>query len=260
MKILDLDTKTIEEDPIKSKKKEKETNVSYLDKNRTIHFLIEEINTSFSPSGWERMQAGGTTWVVPQDWLEGYRLFISGEILAKIWKSMADVAGPGSSFQVLFSKDSRRGCPPSLEMVPVSAERVPVYAKWILSAVEEEPVESGYVHGAEEILTRWEREDPEGLRDWLYSIVEGGAKPSMAASVLTCYGRIKEGEEIGWEVDLLRGALKHPDLEVREAAVRVLEIWGKPEVLPLLEEQEGEEPVEWLREYIGKVLEDLSGV
>jgi hypothetical protein len=52
------------------------------------------------------------------------------------------------------------------------------------------------------------------------------------------------------------GALLHPDVEVREAAVRAIEMWEDPAIIGYLERRE--EKVSWLANYIKQVIKDIK--
>jgi hypothetical protein len=57
-------------------------------------------------------------------------------------------------------------------------------------------------------------------------------------------------------VDLVLQALRSRHIEIREAAISVIEQWATPELLRALEQHQESTP--WLSRYAAKVLRDLQ--
>jgi len=60
--------------------------------------------------------------------------------------------------------------------------------------------------------------------------------------------------------NLVGTALEHPDVEVRDAAVQVLEIWGAAEAIRLLKKHRNREQVPWLQNYVENVIRDKETI
>ena len=79
---------------------------------------------------------------------------------------------------------------------------------------------------------------------------------SFIASVLKSVGRLSVNEVNAWGSDLLEIALKNEDIEVRDAAIQALELWGTNSAVELLKSHN--EIIPWLKDYISKVIRDLE--
>lgn len=119
-----------------------------------------------------------------------------------------------------------------------------------------EPLEDGVSHPAEELLSQTSAAYPESTLTWLNRLLE--TRPALAAELLKCLGRIRPKQLEPRMYQQLRKALSHEDVEVRDAAVQVLEAWGGAKAAELLRERLHKEPVPWLAEYISGVLSDLE--
>ena len=127
----------------------------------------------------------------------------------------------------------------------------------ILSAIYDEPVEDGYSHPAEEVLRKLVTRLPQKTSSWLYNTVQYETNPCIVASILKCLGRLKLNGYIDQGLTIAEAALKHHDVEVRDAAVQMLELWGIEKAVGILERHLKKEEVDWLRDYIESVIEDL---
>lgn len=129
----------------------------------------------------------------------------------------------------------------------------------LLRRIEIEPIEDGYTHSAEEILEKAAMEYRPFWSDWVQSIyLEHLNKPAIAASILRCVGRLELDLVKSWGMLMAISALSHPDLELREAAVRALELWGGEQSLQALKTRVDVESDSWLLDYIKETIEDLS--
>ena len=129
----------------------------------------------------------------------------------------------------------------------------------ILSAIDAEPVEDGYWHPAEKLLRLSLIDHSSETNLWLRSIISSESNASIVASILKCLGRVELEICNDWGFNLVGTALDHPDVEVRDAAVQVLEIWGTTEAIRLLKKHRSREQVVWLQSYIERVIQDLEG-
>ena len=128
----------------------------------------------------------------------------------------------------------------------------------ILSAIDAEPIEDGYRHPAEKLLKLSLIEHSSETILWLHNIISRENNASIVASILKCLGRVELEICNDWGFNLVGTALEHPDVEVRDAAVQVLEIWGTAEGIRLLKKHRSREQVVWLRSYIERVIRDLE--
>lgn len=126
----------------------------------------------------------------------------------------------------------------------------------LLSSIEEEPVEDGYDHPAEEILAIALSTRSDEVLEWFRSFMSTSHKSSLVASVLTCLGRVKEDTCPNWGYELAANGLKHRSAEVRDAAVQLLELWEGDQALIILTKHE--ESVDWLDDYIKGVISYLQ--
>jgi len=124
------------------------------------------------------------------------------------------------------------------------------------SSIDQEPVEDGYEHPAEQILERALAEHPGDMIRWLQFLVSDEKNSSMVASVLKCVGRLNEGSCPQWGYDLARKALEHRDVEVRDAGAQMLELCETSEAASMLRSHE--ETVPWLRDYIRRVITEIE--
>ena len=112
-------------------------------------------------------------------------------------------------------------------------------------------------HSAEEILREALRAtEDERVLEWLRTFSLDTAHPNFAASVLRCLGHQAHPGTMSWRIDLVRSALDMNDAEIRDAAVQAAECWGGRDIRNVLEAHN--EPLDWLRNYIQDVIEDLG--
>lgn len=122
---------------------------------------------------------------------------------------------------------------------------------------DEEPLEDGYSHPAEDIIADWllsSKEIP--VLDWLMDVCLNTSSPSLAASVMRCLGRQVDPGTALWRTMLIREGLASDNLEIRDATVQAAELWGGTGIKEILRLHT--EPVPWLREYISDILDDLA--
>ncbi len=125
--------------------------------------------------------------------------------------------------------------------------------------IETEPVEDGISHPIEQRLkdelVNNSISAPEAIQQLFYDWRE---RPSFAAVLLRCLGRCDSSVVGQWGLDLAFGALSHWDVEVRDAAVSALELWGGLAARQALQERIEQEPIPWLARYMKQVVTDLS--
>ena len=125
------------------------------------------------------------------------------------------------------------------------------------AAFEAKFLEDGMHHKAEGIIGQ-ALQSGEDLRilEWLRDFSLDDTQPVFAASVLRCLGRQEHLGTSSWRSELVRDALALDDVEIRDAAVQVTELWGDKDILPVLKSHS--EPKSWLRDYICDVIDDLG--
>ena len=129
----------------------------------------------------------------------------------------------------------------------------------ILRLLEVEPIDDGYSHPAEEVIEKALKKHNTLAPIWVQAIYfENFKRPAMAAGILRCVGRLKNTLVEPWGRSMARRGLSHHDVEVREAAIRALEMWGGQESAEALKNHVDSEPVVWLKNYLNQVIKDLT--
>lgn len=126
----------------------------------------------------------------------------------------------------------------------------------LYNAFDNEPVEDGEIHPAEDIIRDSLQSPRQGqVLTWLRSFALDMEHPVFAAYTLRCLGRKPKIGTPSWRADLVRAALAITDIEIRDAAAQAAESLGGPEIREVL--QLHSETVPWLRAYINDILEDF---
>ena len=128
--------------------------------------------------------------------------------------------------------------------------------KTVLSLLNEESIEDRILHPADNYIEEELKSgsDVRELYSWCSENLESGA-PHLA-EVLHCISRLekkitgKDGKQ------LMLSALKNSNLDVREAAICAFESWGGHDSISALKQYVESEPIDWLRNYANKVIED----
>jgi hypothetical protein len=146
-------------------------------------------------------------------------------------------------------------------VAPLSPEGEHSYRRFRQSVVDlltDTPIEDGLPHPADELIANGMRENSTMCVRWIERIFTEfySSRPAVSAGIVRCSARVDRNQVGGRGLDLARRALAHADGEVREAGVRALEAWGGPEASAILLAHEDSEP--WLREYVQRVIADLS--
>jgi hypothetical protein len=130
----------------------------------------------------------------------------------------------------------------------------------LLQMLETEAVEDGFTHPVEELLVQHLSDDPDTSRLWIEAAYMGARaqKPSLAAGLLRCIGRLPQSLTLPWAERIAVSSLRHEDVEVRDAAIRAFERWGGPISAYVLQSHLEREPEMWLKEYIEEVIADLQ--
>lgn len=129
----------------------------------------------------------------------------------------------------------------------------------ILHLLAVEPIDDGYSHPAEDVIEKALKKHNISAPLWVQAIYSENIKhPSLAGGLLRCVGRLKNDLVEPWGRNMARRGLSHPDVEVREAAIRALEMWGGQESAEALKNHTDSEPVVWLKNYLNQVIKDLT--
>ncbi len=131
--------------------------------------------------------------------------------------------------------------------------------KILFSLFENEPIEDGYSHPAEQIVEEVCKKYKAMAGALLQGIyLKNVKRTAFIASLLRCIGRQRSEKVAPWGGVMAIAGLSHSEVEVRDAAIRALESWGGHESLWVLKVYAEIETVSWLKEYIEQVVRDLS--
>lgn len=127
----------------------------------------------------------------------------------------------------------------------------------VIHALNEESIEDGYSHPAENIIQEAINKYIPYAITWIQSLyIENLNNHKLAAGILRCIGRLNSNITKPWGSIMVTGALFHSDVEVRESAVRAIEMWEDYSIVGYLEQRK--EKVPWLADYIKQVINDLK--
>lgn len=127
----------------------------------------------------------------------------------------------------------------------------------MVRSLENEPIEYGRRHPAQDVLAKLMREFPGSAGGWATTVLES-VTPYVAADFIRCLGRNPDVAAAGWGFEIANRALASGDLAVRDAAVGALETWGGSKALEILKRHRPMEQEKWLSEYIEQVIQDLQ--
>lgn len=131
----------------------------------------------------------------------------------------------------------------------------------VVQALSEIPVEAGVSHAAETLVGVWLTADARLAGNLLCGVFRTLTPLPLRADFLLILGRALAGRGPipDWAYKLASEALMMPHLEIRDAAIRVLETWGGPRAGHLLRThlQRGTEP-QWLAEYVEEILQQFN--
>lgn len=133
------------------------------------------------------------------------------------------------------------------------------FSQELIHLLDMEPIEDGCSHPGEMLINRTLAKQGTASAQWIQAIYHENLnrRPSIAAGILRCLGRLSRNVTHPWGVSLAISGLSNSDIEIRDAAVRALETWGGPESLEALERHLGNESVAWLADYTRRVIADL---
>jgi hypothetical protein len=127
-------------------------------------------------------------------------------------------------------------------------------------ALESEPIEDGCKHIAEDVIIEaLDNFGPGTVEGWIRRVwnERRGEEPAACAGLLRCLARVPRDRVFSFGLAMAKDALRHEDVEVREAGVRALEAWDALEGLEDLKRASSVERVPWLRDYMNALASDL---
>lgn len=131
----------------------------------------------------------------------------------------------------------------------------------VVQALSEIPVEAGVSHPAETLVGGWLTADAGLAGNLLCGVFRTLTPFPLRADFLLVLGRVLAGRGPipDWAYELASEALMMPHLEIRDAAIRVLETWGGPRAGRLLRAhlERGTE-AQWLAEYVEEILQQFN--
>lgn len=139
-------------------------------------------------------------------------------------------------------------------------ERSNTLIKKIILSLQNEPIEDNFVHPVETLIENTLKEFGVEAENWIKSIYFRycNDRPSLAAAILMCIGRLSPLITKSWAKELIIKGISHPDIEIRDASVVVLEKWGGEDSILILKQYVDNEKISWLSSYMRQVIEDLS--
>jgi hypothetical protein len=129
----------------------------------------------------------------------------------------------------------------------------------ILRLLSEEPFETGYSHPIEEVFRTFIKAHGSLVSHWLDELIQATAdRPSIHAALVRCLGRLDRDAIAPWGNAEIGKALLSSNLEVRESAIRAIEMWNAKDFAGELKTALSHETVSWMRDYIRDVLKDVE--
>ena len=213
----------------------------------TVVVPLGERGGAMSTEAWVSVDAVAKHLSVAKDsiyrWIEHKRL--PAHRVGRLWKfklSQIDewVRAGGATSAAVAPQ------PPSLEQIRDRLDTM------LSAAFEGEPVEDGVAHPAEYILERaLHTGDQSTMLGIVAALCSDTARPGFSAATLRCLGRLTPPGSSAWRSAVVRGALAHSEVELRDAAVQAVESWGDRNLIDVLRAHREAEA--WLAEYIMEV-------
>ncbi|MBD3308639.1 hypothetical protein GF339_19675 [candidate division KSB3 bacterium] len=128
----------------------------------------------------------------------------------------------------------------------------------LLYAIQSEPIEDGYTHPGEHVITKALHSAKKTAIYWIQGIFHDNWRyPNIVASILRLLGRLSPKIADPWAHILVINGVIHPSIEVRDAAIRAIELWNDPRFVDFLTAHRVEQ-VPWLAKYFDEVIADLK--
>ncbi len=209
-------------------------------------------------------QGSRNTWIVSQDPIP----YPSSASILTAWRAFNIHRPPRKieNYQLPFFDDPLRYIydPDELSIVHLDpfapgAGEVTEFKLQIVIELDSEAVEDGVVHTVEVAIQRALNMYPQHVATWveeLFVEMLAEKKLAYASGLLQCLGRLKPDKIKNVTKSLVIKGLSEDSVELREAAITVIEQWGGDDMLNILREHH--DPVPWLAHYAQQVIQDLS--
>lgn len=180
---------------------------------------------------------------------------LAGIIITAVSSSAASAAGPAYS-PLWFGSSNILQYQDGDESEGRAGAELQQCFDGLVRALANEPVEDGFTHPGEDILSLAFSNFPSETADWALLAVSGAVEGPNGAATLQLLGRLKPMDE-NWRTRIVALALKSSDPEMRDAAVQATENWSDESLIRLLREHK--EPVAWLKFYMDQIVDELDG-
>ena len=135
------------------------------------------------------------------------------------------------------------------------------FVRALVNLINNVPLEDGCSHPAEAVVENVLGTAGLSAGQWIRTAYDEHLcrQPGLAAAILRIMGRLPFHTVKSWGRPLVYQALHHPDAEIRDAAVRAIEMWEDRNAIGALRARVPQEQLPWLARYIRGVIEDLAG-
>lgn len=122
-----------------------------------------------------------------------------------------------------------------------------------------QPVDEGYEHPGEQLIADSLSRRPSIAPAWIKRVYleKEGSNPVLAGEILKCISQLASLDDPEWAIRLASRGLDSPEIQLREAALRVFESWGDIESSYRLTDYITKETALWLSDYALEVLETM---
>lgn len=123
-----------------------------------------------------------------------------------------------------------------------------------------QPVDEGYEHPGEQLIAGSLSSKPSIAPAWIRRVYleKERSNPVLAGEILKCISQLASLDDPEWAIMLASRGLGSPEIQLREAAVRVFESWGNKSFSHFLDDFTNRETISWLADYARDVFEDLN--
>ena len=123
-----------------------------------------------------------------------------------------------------------------------------------------QPVDEGYEHPGEQLIAGSLSSKPSIAPAWIRRVYleKESSNPVLAGEILKCISQLASLDDPEWAIMLASRGLDSPEIQLREAAVRVFESWGNKSFSHFLDDFANRETISWLADYARDVFEDLN--
>lgn len=214
--------------------------------------VSRRVTSSTLPSGWTKLTSSDVD--------VRARILVRDLLLTR--PTANPVSTSGNTLALPTNADARHIRPTGANQ-PIGAGSVESRRRFIynlICSLDLESVTDGFSHPAEQLIVDALEARGSEVLSWiaLAYIDNNNTCGAVSADILRCIGRVRHPLLQTAGLLLAIHGLSHRDVEIREAAVRVLEEWGDADAVRLLQERVTLESDPSLRGYIGQVIRDLA--